>query len=240
MGLASNLDHLRITQRELDELTGLDISDTSMGWAYRLSLFRSLKQVMSWLSTQLLTFGVALILCLPVTLLLGRSFGRSAQNASVIAFLPVGVAIAIALTLLWIGFLLYRGKQLTMLNHLLDEIDRYNEILKAVEILDELQTVNPKTLNLDNRETVLEALHLTRENLVGGLMTERVMRKHQRFIARRYDLFANIENNLATLQAFQIDAEASEYSRLLNEALQIGTSVHSELQQLNQAQTDSR
>lgn len=233
MGLVSNLDNLRITQRELDELTGLDISDISMGWAYRLSLFRSSKQIVSWFSTQVLTFGVALILCVPVTLLLGRSLSGSAQNANVIVFLPVGLGVAIALTLSWVSYLLYRGKQLTMLNHLLDEIDRYNEILKAVEVLDELQAVNSKSLNLDNRETVLEALHLTRENLVCGLMTERVMRKHQRFIARRYDLFANIENNLATLQAFQIDAEASEYSRLLNEALQIGTSVHDELRQLN-------
>ncbi|MEO0533469.1 MAG: hypothetical protein AAF215_06335 [Cyanobacteria bacterium P01_A01_bin.123] len=233
MGLVSNLDNLRITQRELDELTGLDINDISMGWAYRLSLFRSSKQIVSWFSTQVLTLGVALILCVPVTLLLGRSLSGSAQNANVIVFLPVGLGVAIALTLLWMSYLLYRGKQLTMLNHLLDEIDRYNEILKAVEVLDELQAVNSKSLNLDNRETVLEALHLTRENLICGLMTERVMRKHQRFIARRYDLFANIENNLATLQAFQIDAEASEYSRLLNEALQIGTSVHDELQQLN-------
>ncbi|MEM8810107.1 MAG: hypothetical protein AAGF01_29155 [Cyanobacteria bacterium P01_G01_bin.38] len=228
----TNLDNLRITQRELDDLTGLDISDISMGWAYRMSLFQSAKQIGSWLSTQLLTFGVAMILCVPVTLLLGRSLRGSAQNASVIVFLPVGVGVAISLTLAWVGYLFYRGKQLATLNHLLDEIDRYNEILKAVEILDELQTVNPKSLNLDNRETVLEALHLTRENLIGGLMTERVMRKHQRFIARRYDLFANIENNLATLQAFQVDAEAGEYGRLLNEALQIGTSVHQELRQL--------
>ncbi|MEO0457631.1 MAG: hypothetical protein AAF152_13775 [Cyanobacteria bacterium P01_A01_bin.114] len=230
----TNLDNLRITQRELDDLTGLDISEISMGWAYRLSLFQSSKQILSWLSTQLLTFGVALILCIPVALLIGRSLMGSAQNASVIVFLPVGVGVAIALTLAWMGYLAYRGKQLTTLNHLLDEIDRYNEILKAIEILDELQTVNPKSLNLENRETVLEALHLTRENLVSGLMTERVMRKHQQFIARRYDLFANIENNLATLQAFRIDAEAGEYGRLLNEALQIGTSVHEELRLLSQ------
>ncbi|NEP19073.1 MAG: hypothetical protein F6J97_19610 [Leptolyngbya sp. SIO4C1] len=230
----TNLDNLRIPQREIDQLTGLDISETSMGWAYRLSLFRSSKQILSWAVTQLLSFGVALILCLPVTLLLGRSVTGSAQTSTALSFIPLGVGAAIALTLGWMGYWLYQGRRLSTLNHLLDEIDRYHEILQAIEILDELQQVNPKSLSLDNRETVLEALHLTRENLICSLMTERVMRRHQRFIARRYDLFASIENNLAALQAFQVDAEAGEYGRLLNEALQIGASVHRELKELNE------
>ena len=37
----ANLDNLRITQRELDQLTGLDISEVTMGWAYRQTRFSS-------------------------------------------------------------------------------------------------------------------------------------------------------------------------------------------------------
>ena len=57
-----------------------------------------------------------------------------------------------------------------------------------MEILEELANKGSR-LNLENREDVLEALHLTRESLVCGLMTERVLRKHQQFMARRQEMF---------------------------------------------------
>ena len=60
-------------------------------------------------------------------------------------------------------------------------------------------------------------------------MTEKVMRHHQQFIAQRQDMFSNVERNLSTLQLLQISDEAGEYSRFLNEAIQISTSVHKEL-----------
>jgi hypothetical protein len=71
----SNLDNLRINQRQLDDLTGLDISEVSMGWAYRQRAFHPSRR-MAWLSEQLLTAGVALIFCVPVTLFLNRYFIR--------------------------------------------------------------------------------------------------------------------------------------------------------------------
>jgi hypothetical protein len=188
-----DLDNLRITPREVDDLTGLDVGDLTMGWAYRLSLFRSPQRLGSWLITQGLTLGVALVLWVPVTLLIGRSLGDSAQTASVVKFLPMGGGIAIATTLTWNLVLLYRGKQRATLAHLLDEIDHFNEILTALDILRELQSVSSRSLSLQNPDQVLEALHLTRENLVNGLITERILRQHQRFIARRYDLFNRIE-----------------------------------------------
>ena len=102
-------------------------------------------------------------------------------------------------------------------------------MVAAVEILEELGSTQNSRLNLENKHEVMEALHLTRESLVCGLMTERVMRKHQRFMARRQEMFSSIERNLATLQLLQVSDEASDYGRLLNEAIQIGTSVHREL-----------
>ncbi|MEL6469012.1 MAG: hypothetical protein AAFQ74_04745 [Cyanobacteria bacterium J06623_4] len=223
----ANLDNLRITQRELDKLTGLDISDFAMGWAYRQTAFAAHRRF-AWLSEQLLTLGVGLIFCLPAALILARSL--SGDNVQVVwAALPFGVAGAIALTATWAIYRWREGKRLITLSHLLDEIDRFNEMVDAVEILEELGAAKNSRLNLENREDVIEALHLTRESLVCGLMTERVMRKHQQFMSRKQDMFASIERNLATLQRLHVSDEASEYGRLLNEAIQIGTSVHQEL-----------
>ena len=222
-----NLDNLRIDQRELDKLTGLDISDVTMGWAYRQTAFLPQRRL-AWVSEQLLSVGVALVFCVPVTLLLSRAISGDDVSA-VWRWMPVGGVGAIALTTTWTTYRWQEGKRLIVLSHLLDEIDRFNEMVAAVEILEELGSTQNSRLNLENRQEVIEALHLTRESLVCGLMTERVMRKHQRLMARRQEMFSSIERNLATLQLLQVSDEASDYGRLLNEAIQIGTSVHREL-----------
>ncbi|MGD1895423.1 MAG: hypothetical protein ACFB16_00560 [Phormidesmis sp.] len=223
----TNLDSLRITERDLDEITGLDIGAVNMGWAYRQAAFAPAARL-SFLGEQLLTLCVASIFCLPVTLLLARSV--SGNNAAAVwRWLPFGVVGAIALTLFWALYRWRAGKRLITLSHLLDDIDRFNEMVAAVEILEELGAAKNSRLNLENRDEVIEALHLTRESLICGLMTEKVMRKHQQFISRKQEMFSSIEKNLAMLQRIQVGDEASEYSRLLNEAIQIGTSVHKEL-----------
>ena len=237
----ANLDNLRITDRELDKITGLDISDTTMGWAYRQTAFQPQNKGV-FLSEQILNLCVAAIFCLPITLLLARAISGDSVEA-VWRWLPIGVISAIALIFTWTFYRYQAGKHLLTLNHLLDDIDRFNEMVDAVEILEELNTAQkikaaennaqPKleTIqpNLENREEVLEALHLTRESLIFALTTEKVMRNHQQFMSRKQEMFSSIERNLATLQLLHKGNEANEYSRLLNEAIQIGTSVHQEL-----------
>lgn len=220
-----NLDSLRITNRDLDELTGLDISDLSMGWATRQSVFRNPRLRWAWLMNQGLVLAVALVLWLPVSLVVGRNLAQQTLS------LFIGVGGAIVTTIAHGGYGIYKGQQHKVLSHLLDEVDRFNEMIKAVEILEELRQADgtSKRLSLDNPEAVQEALHLTRESLVCGLMSDKIMRKHQRFIARRYELFASIETNLSSLQTLQATDMAGNYGQLLNEALQVGTSVHQEL-----------
>ncbi len=223
----TDLDGLRISSRELDGLTNLDISEVTMGWAYRQNALAPERRL-AWLSEQFLTVAVALIFCVPLMLMLTRAV--SGDNVSAVwRSLPIGGISAVALTATWTTYRWQEGKRLITLSHLLDEIDRFNEMVDAVEILEELGSTQNSRLNLENRQEVMEALHLTRESLVCGLMTERVMRKHQRFMARRAEMFSSIERNLATLQLLHVSDEASDYGRLLNEAIQIGTSVHREL-----------
>jgi hypothetical protein len=99
--------------------------------------------------------------------------------------------------------------------------------------MDELSTVRNETIQVIDREEVLRALTATRESLINALLTEKILRKHQRLMTRRQELFTNIETNLATLQTLQVDSQANEYGQLLNEALQIGLSIRSELEQID-------
>lgn len=228
-----DLEDLRISQRELEQLTGLEISETFIGRAYRPSLFRSPKRLVSFLVTEALTLGLILIFCLPAGLVVARSLGYLSGNASSLLFLAITIGFSLGLFGLWNGYLAWQSQQLKTLAHLLDEVDKHNEIIEAVSIIDELGAVQPATVALLDRQEVLQALRATRESLVCALMTEKILRKHKRFIARRQELFSQIETNLATLQTLQVNNQASEYGQLLNEALQIGMSVRREVKQLN-------
>lgn len=239
-----DLADLQIASKQLDQITGLDISETFMGRAYRPSLFRHPKRLLSFLVTELLTLGLILIFCLPAGLVIARSTGAlSGDPRSTEQFLVATLSVSIALFALWNGYMWQQGKPLKTLAHLLDQVDKHNEIIEAVHILDELsavnqpmnQPVNQPAIELLDREEVLRALNATRESLICALMTEKILRKHKRFIARRQDLFAQIETNLATLQTLQVNSEANEYGQLLNDALQIAMSVRQEVDRLHEA-----
>jgi len=228
--MQADLEELRITQKELENLSGLDVNEVFMGGAWRPSIIHNPKRLLSFLMTEVFTFGLILIFCLPIGLIGARSFGGLTGDASSAAqFLQVSFGVSVAIALLWNLYMWQKGKSLIMLAHLLDEVDKHNEIIAAVDVIDELGSVKNSTISLIDRGEVLAALTATRESLVCALMTEKILRKHKRFIARRHELFSNIEINLATLQNLHINNQADEYGQLLNEALQIGMSVHQEL-----------
>ncbi|MBF2049286.1 MAG: hypothetical protein IGS54_18315 [Elainella sp. C42_A2020_010] len=232
--MQSGLEDLRITPHQLEKLTGMEISDTFMGRAYRPTVFHSFHQLLPFLITEALTFGLILVFCLPIGLVIGRGFGLLSGDASnTITFLLVMLSFSGLLFAGWNVYMWWQGKKLRTLAHLLDQVDKHNQIIEAVRIMDELRAVRP-TMQLLDRTEVLEALAATRETLINALLTEKILRKHQSFIARRQELFATIETNLATLQTLQIDAQASEYGQLLNQALQIGLSLRHEIDQWNE------
>jgi len=122
-----DLADLQITPKQLDQLTGLDISETFMGRAYRPSLFRHPRRLLSFLLTELLTLGLILIFCLPIGLVIARNTGvLSGEIQSTAQFLVRMLGISIALFGVWNGYIWLQGKSLKTLAHLLDEVDKYS------------------------------------------------------------------------------------------------------------------
>ncbi|MDY6802452.1 MAG: hypothetical protein SXA11_01405 [Cyanobacteriota bacterium] len=119
-----------------------------------------------------------------------------------------------------------RNKKLTKL---FDATDKYNTIVKALAIQDEIEGVGSSNLKSKNRERVIEALELIREDLVRALTIERILRKHKRFISANTKLFASHLNDVTELL---INDEANEHGRLLNEALEIAVTVRDEMKRL--------
>lgn len=112
---------------------------------------------------------------------------------------------------------------------LLEDVDRYNSIIKAIDINDQIEEAGNPEVSIKERERVIAALKLTRADLVRALKTERILRENQNFIVSNAELFAN---NLATLTAMQVTEKATEHGKLLNEALQIALDVQYEMKKL--------
>ena len=238
--MRSDLADLKISDRELEQLTGCDVGDIFIGGVfggtYRISALQNPKKLIAFCLTEAVVFLLIVVFTLPLSLFLTSGANGIADVSSTLRFLLVAVGIAIALLLAWNLYMKWQGKHLRSLMRLLDEVDRYEDMLSAIAVLDRLETVNiERNLNsaLQNRSEILEAIHLTRDNLIAGLTTEKILRENRGLLARQQDLLASIETNLSLVRSLEVKHQADEYGQFLNEALQIGISVHQEVQRLN-------
>lgn len=233
-----DLEALRITERELENLTGLDINEIFVGGVFggvcRPSVFWQRQRLILFCITELIVSVLVLVFSLPIGLLMTRNAAAGVQDLpAILQFLQITLAITVIVMVGWNLYMRLAGQRLTMLMHLLDEVDRYNEVIQAVDVLDRLEAVGHAQIKLIDRDRVLAALRVTRDSLVAGLMTERILRNSRAVLTRRYDLLTNIENNLVALRTLEVNDQANEYGQLLNEALQIGMSVQQEVQKFS-------
>jgi hypothetical protein len=112
---------------------------------------------------------------------------------------------------------------------LLNDVKRYNTIIKVIDINDQIEEAGNPEIIINKREGVIEALRLTKSDLIRALKTEKILRENKNFILTNTELFVN---NLATLTAMQVNEQATEHGRLLNEALQIALDVQHEMKRL--------
>ncbi|MEO1765351.1 MAG: hypothetical protein AAFR83_26340, partial [Cyanobacteria bacterium J06629_18] len=119
------------------------------------------------------------------------------------------------------------------LNTLLHEVDRFNAVVRAIDINDKIEAAGNIDVGIKERRRVIEALEYTKADLVRALKTERILRENKKFIVNNSELLAN---NLAMLTQMQVTEQASEHGRLLNEALEIAMDVQQEMKRLQSQQ----
>jgi hypothetical protein len=128
------------------------------------------------------------------------------------------------------AYWIFRSRRMPLLLNLLEEVDRYNRLIQAIHINDELvEAGNPTRAKLPQRDQIIETLKLTRSDLIRALKTERILRQNKDFIEQQREFFGD---ELAALTALQLREQASEQSQLLDAALQIALQVRSQLSQL--------
>jgi hypothetical protein len=210
---------LEISKGELRRLTGFDPDD----------VFRP--SVMSDRQLRNSFFIDEMLATLALSVLIVGSIYAFIILPTIGSSIPVAIALLILVPIVvQIGREFWRRKSCPkVLTILLDEVDKYHTVIKAIDINDQLATSGNSDSKINDREKAIAALQLIREDLVLALKTERILRDNKKLLANNQELFVN---NLANLQALQVSSQAGEYAQFLNESLQIALDVQAEIKKL--------
>jgi hypothetical protein len=232
--MQTDIRNLQITEQDLERVTGKEISLLFIGSAYRVSILQNKKCLVPFLLSEVITLFLISIFSLPISILIFQSLGKSIDNRQDQVIFAIFVfSFILILFAGWNLFAWTKAKKMACLSHLLDEVDKYNQVIVAVDICDRLKSVGNQPINrdprLDHREDTLQALELTRDSLICGLTTEKILREHRNFLSSQRQLFDNIEQNLIALESLEVQNQADQYSSMLSDALVIGMNVQREM-----------
>ncbi|MEA5576279.1 hypothetical protein [Anabaena sp. UHCC 0451] len=235
--MRDDLEGLEISHHELEQLTNLPVKNelfiiTNFLNLWRKSLFAKIKGsegatvvfiscslvVISYLLFDMLLKIFASWIIIPSWILM------------ILVSIWIGGVIQTLLYLMWKKKGQLIKKNMThSLQTLINDVERYNAVIKAIDINDQIEDAGNPTVGIKQRERVIQALSLTKLDLVRALKTERILRENKNFILSNSDFFAN---DIATLSSMQVTEQATEHDRLLNEALQIALDVQYEMRRL--------
>jgi len=119
------------------------------------------------------------------------------------------------------------GDKTTVIN-LYQEIQKFNNIIKAIDINDQLVAAGNVSANLRNRAKTLEALALARKDFVRALKTERILRENRGFIANS----SMFDTNLGAIESLSVGDEAGEWNVIINQVVQVALEVNNEIKKL--------
>lgn len=238
------LERLRITAAELEPLLDLDVSESLAITASRAVFFKHFPACISLLLTEVFIVGLTVIFLIPISLVAQKKFAVLPQTPT--EAIPLILLLSFIVSLVMVVWNLYLWKLATRLKPLaqvLSEVEKFNEVLDAIRLTDRLGSVQSSHQLSDgktavtgiipaHREELIKALTVIRSSLIHSLKAFQEFNRTQTQIERRYEILVNLDQNLTALMTFDPNSSLSDYSQLLNEALQIGLSVHRELRNL--------
>ncbi|WP_404787094.1 hypothetical protein [Altericista sp. CCNU0014] len=219
--MGADWQNLRLSAREIEQWSGLEVSDRWIGGlllgVYRFSKLQRPLDWMGWLLFELVTVALLFVFTLPIGLGVLRIVPSTRAMLASMGVATMGGMVALY------GHRARKGRSLQTLLHLLDEIDRYHRVLEAIAVVDRLAVAQGKALPIEHQET----LQLTRDCLVTGLKTERILREQNNLMGQ--DGVAHLEQSLVLLKTLDLQTQADEYAGILQQSLAIAERVQQEL-----------
>ncbi|NEN94659.1 MAG: hypothetical protein F6K50_03675 [Moorea sp. SIO3I7] len=231
--MSSNLGNLQITSEDIRNLVDLNFAKLVAIDFCRGFIFKKPKNMLSVLLTEIFILGLSLILFLPPILLFMKNSGNLPEDqAGITGLFTILVGLFVSGIVIGNVYLYKQGKRIKSLVRLMDQVDNYNGVIKAIDLAERIEAIEGSITEFKHSESrikVIKSLAITKKSLVNALQVENLIRSHKNLLEGRQALLSNLDDNLATLMAFDLSEETGEYGRLLNQSLQIGMSVHKEV-----------
>lgn len=226
-------DKLKIASEELDNLVDLDIISAIAVDAYGALFLKNYRKIIALLVNELFVILLVLIVTLPAIILWLRSVGHTSLSLVWLLLLILGSSFA---AIFGINYYFWQQvKKIGNLAKLLDDIDKYNQVIQNIEMLHNLEAARKKSFAQEpsDRKVIIEALKKIKANLLAALKVEKIIRKNQQIGFNQYELLSQIEDNFTDLLLIEHSHDSDQYEQLLDEALQISISVQKEVKKLH-------
>lgn len=154
--MRSDLEDLQLTERELERLSGVEVSELFIGGVFggvcRSSVFQQRRKLVLFCLTEIIVAVLVFVFSLPIGLFLFRDVAVGVQDLSaMLQFLQLTIGTTGVVMIGWNFYLWQMSKRFRTLMHLLDEVDRFNEVIQAVDILDQLEAAGNTQIQLPDR-----------------------------------------------------------------------------------------
>ncbi len=219
--MSADWQNLRLSPREIEQWSGLEVGDLWVGGVllgiYRFAKLQHPLDWVGWVLFELATAALLFVFTLPIGLGIARMIPSNR-----VMLMGMGVSTLGGMVALY-GYRWGKGRSLQTLLHLLEEIDRFHEVLGAIAVVDRLAVAQGKAAPTAHHET----LQLTRDCLITGLKTERILREQRNWMVQ--DGSTHLEQSLALLKTLDLQMQADEYAEILQQSVAIAERVQQEL-----------
>ncbi|MEM8637678.1 MAG: hypothetical protein AAGG51_02500 [Cyanobacteria bacterium P01_G01_bin.54] len=225
----THLADLKISPAQCQELLAIEAIAPLVLDGLKLFYLRQPQALVSFLFTELFLLFGGLIVVLPLVLVVANNQLDLDSVATSGALLQLTVGIALGVWGLLNGVLGWRAWRLRSLALLHHRIEQYNQLVTALEVV----AAFPATGTPPTAE-VTETLATLRTSLLGRIQLERLNRQHQNLLGQHQTLIAQLDQQLDALLQVETEDPNTEAARLLQEAVELGVTVHREVRQIGQ------
>lgn len=232
------LEKLLISEIQFQEITGISITEVSEIIIDReKKFFHKLRKIALdfFMATSIYIIGISVVLALIIWLLAQIfKFGLPTESSDFFSALklaayfsiPIGSFIAIKLNYGKLAKLNAKKNNLKHLAVLFNEFQKHNQIVRAIDVKEQLDAVEQTESDPQIKLTLLKALIEMREDLIKALKVEKILRENSSVVQTNPELF---QSSFNATNVQKIIDRGSEYDRLINKTLKIGTKVNQEI-----------
>ncbi|WP_036481047.1 hypothetical protein [Myxosarcina sp. GI1] len=232
----TDLKKLEITIEEQKEISGQDINDTGdILFKKEKDFISDIKDFINKLSLNftiyLIITGVLIALTVTGLIFLGFAILFMSYTATYV-ILPIWFALSSRFAIRETIKQKNRNdrsqqkEQFYLLSKIISKIKKFNTFIKLIDINDQLTEVGLNGMSQEERAKSIEVLSLLRQDLIKSLKTERILRENKELMTESPEL---LFDSLSDLIVLQTDEKASQFGKLVSNALEIAQEVQKEM-----------